>query len=102
LFQYASQHHFETVDAFGFTSSGILYEVKAILSLRAYILLKEEYPATIPYLSKDNNTEMYILALQINNPKPLLRFAKGLPAEITITGNTAWQEYITNNNTNNI
>jgi proteasome accessory factor C len=80
-------HHLEVEkDVFGFTPNADFQEIPVHLelSLKAKILMEEEYPKTLPYIKKSKNKGKYIFKCTINDPRPLERFIKGLPDEVTI------------------
>jgi predicted DNA-binding transcriptional regulator YafY len=92
--QFKSKHRFEKLDAFGSPPSSVnpVFKVELLLSLRAYILLKEEYPGTLQFIKKTRNS--YILSTSVNEAKPVIRFVMGLLDEIEILGSDEFQEYV--------
>lgn len=87
-------HKFEKLDAFGNSPSPINqpFQVELLMSLRAYILLKEEYPGTLQFIKKVRNS--YMLSTTVNEAKPVIRFVMGLLDEIEILGSDDFQEYV--------
>lgn len=83
-FQFAEQHRTSETDVFGFASNGEQFEVELLMSLRAYVFLKEEYPATTPYLKYDKRLDQYRLKVKVNNMAPVERFIKGLEGEVEL------------------
>ena len=65
-----------------------------MLNLRAYVILKEEYPMVIPHIKLDNKNKTYRLVLEVNNPKPITRFVLGLLDEITILGSEEFLNHL--------
>ncbi|MBP6373207.1 MAG: WYL domain-containing protein [Flavobacterium sp.] len=94
--EYTCKHQIEAVDAFGFSFQGKTYTIHLNLKLRAYMMLKEEYPPTIPYISIENN--QYILHIKVNNLKPIGRFVKGLIDDVEIIGDQQFLDYIKKDN----
>ena len=70
-------------DAFGFGPTGEEVSIHFEMSLRAYLLLKEEYPLCSPYLKKVPNSDRYELKMKVNSRVPIDRFARGLNEEMT-------------------
>jgi predicted DNA-binding transcriptional regulator YafY len=94
-FKFAAFHHFEKPDAFGFANiDNEKLKVDLILNLRAYVILKEEYPMVIPHIKLDNKNKTYRLVLEVNNPKPITRFVLGLLDEITILGSEEFLNHL--------
>jgi predicted DNA-binding transcriptional regulator YafY len=82
--EHQENHLIEQPDPFGFAPSGEIHEVHLKLSLKAYLLLKEEYPLCGPYLRSIPRSERFELKLSVNSLKPIQRFIKGLEDEIEI------------------
>ena len=92
-FQYL--HQLDEMDAFGFSKlNGKVFQVEIILSLKAYILLKEEYPKTEKYIKKDKGLDTYNLKIEVNNPKPITRFILGLKDDVEVTGSKSFFKYL--------
>ena len=93
--EFKDLHHMDELDVFGFSSkNGEKFIVELSISLRAYILLKEEYPKIEKYIKKDTNSENYLLNVEVNNPKPITRFIMGLKDEIDILGSKEFISHI--------
>ena len=78
---------FETTDVFGFTErNGKKFQVELQLSLRTYILFKEANSGLEKYITKIEDTDLYLLRININNPKPIVSLIRGFKDEIKIIG----------------
>jgi proteasome accessory factor C len=88
-FMHESSHLEVEKDIFGFALRQDLkvFPVHLELSLKAKVLLIEEYPKTKPYIKKQKNTNTYIFQCTINDPRPIQRFINGLPKEIKLLEN---------------
>lgn len=88
-------HQLDELDIFGFSErNGEKFIVELSLSLRAYILLKEQYPKVEKYIVKDKKSEKYHLKVEINNPKPIKRFIMGLNDEIEVLGSKSFIKHL--------
>jgi len=76
------KHAASKPDAFGFAPSDRSFQLHFEMSLKAYLLLKEEYPLCSPYLSKLTNSDRYELKMEANSRIPIDRFVLGLKEEI--------------------
>jgi proteasome accessory factor C len=86
-FEHVESHRFEQPDAFGFVNlDDQKSKVDLLLNLRAYVILKQEYPMVVPYIKIDNKNKTYRLTLEVNNLKPITRFVLGFLDEITVLG----------------
>ena len=92
--EFQNLHQLDEMDAFGFSKlNGEIFQVELILSLKAYILLKEEYPKIEKYIKKNKNLDIYNLKIEVNNPKPITRFILGLKDEVSIIGSKYFINY---------
>jgi hypothetical protein len=69
-------------DVFGFSNNGKTYNIDLLMTLRAYVFLKEEYPSTTPFLKYEKKLDKYRLQVTVNNMAPIERFIKGLEGEV--------------------
>lgn len=89
------QHKVEKTDVFGFTErNGEKFEVELQLSLRAYILFKEANSGLEKYITKIVNSDLYLLKVNVNNPKPIISLIRGFKDELEIKGSKAFLEYL--------
>lgn len=92
--EYQSLHKVDQTDVFGFTEwNGEKFDIELNLSLRAFVILKEEYPLVVPFIMQTEKNKPYVLKCSINNPKPITRFILGLSNEVEIIGSEEYIEY---------
>ena len=85
--RYEHWHRFKKPDVFGFSRNDREYQVDLLLSLKAKLLLTEEYPFTKAYVWKiDDDT--YAFKAKIYDAKPLQRFYSGLSEDIEVLPGT--------------
>lgn len=95
--EFESQHQLDTPDAFGFTAlNGLPFDIDIRLNLRAFVILKQEYPMVISFVKQEPKTNNYRLKMKINNPKPVIRFVLGLLDDVEIIGSVAFKDYLKN------
>lgn len=95
--EFESQHQLDAPDAFGFTAvNGLPFDIDIRLNLRAFVLLKQEYPMVVPFVKQEPKTSNYRLKMSINNPKPVIRFVLGLLDDVEIIGSVAFKDYLKN------
>ena len=93
--QFHQLHQLDEMDVFGFSEkNGQKFSVELLVSLRAYILLKEQYPKIDNHITKEINSEKYRVKIDVNNPKPITRFILGLKEEIEILGSDSFLKHI--------
>jgi proteasome accessory factor C len=93
--EFQNLHQLDEMDAFGFSKlNGDLFQVELTLTLKAYILLKEEYPKIKKYITKVKGSDAYYLKIEVNNPKPITRFILGLKDDIEVTGSKSFLNHL--------
>jgi proteasome accessory factor C len=93
--QFHQLHQLDEMDVFGFSEkNGQKFSVELLVSLRAYILLKEQYPKIDSFITKEINSEKYRVKINVNNPKPITRFILGLKEDIEVVGSQAFLKHI--------
>jgi proteasome accessory factor C len=92
-FQFEELHQKNQTDIFGMTGDSNTW-VTLHLSLRSYLLLREEYPLSIPYTEKTE--DRYHFHGPVSNYEGLSRFILGLLDEITIINPTSLKDFVGN------
>jgi proteasome accessory factor C len=95
--EFEEHHQLDVPDAFGFTAlNGLPFDIDIRLNLRAFVLLKQEYPMVVTFIKQEPKTGYYRLKTSINNPKPIIRFVLGLLDDVEIIGSVAFKDYLKN------
>jgi proteasome accessory factor C len=92
-YQHEDLHKKNQTDIFGFTGDSNTW-ITLHLSMRAYLLLREEYPISIPYTERTENG--YQFHGPVSNFDGIGRFVLGLMDEIKIKGPDAFKAFIEN------
>src|SRR5687768_14023568 len=92
-YQHEDLHKKNQTDIFGFTGDSNTW-ITLHLSMRAYLLLREEYPISIPYTDRIENG--YQFHGPVSNFDGIGRFVLGLMDEIKIKGPEAFKAFIEN------
>lgn len=93
--EFQEKHKNDKPDIFGFSElNGEKFDIELRLTLRAYLILKEEYPLVHPYVKKESNKETYLLKCSVNNPKAITRFIMGFPEDVEVVGSEKFMEYL--------
>jgi proteasome accessory factor C len=92
-FAFEQLHQKNQTDIFGFTGDANTW-VTLELTLRAYLLLREEYPLSLPFLSKQE--DHYLFHGPVANFEGVGRFALGLVDEIKIKGPDPFIKFLKN------
>jgi proteasome accessory factor C len=95
--EFEEHHQLDVPDAFGFTAlNGLPFDIDIRLNLRAFVLLKQEYPNVVTFIKQEPKTGYYRLKTSINNPKPIIRFVLGLLDDVEIIGSVEFKDYLKN------
>ncbi len=95
--EFQLKHKYDKTDVFGFSElNGEKFEIEIKLTLRAFLILKEEYPLVEQFIKKEVNKDFYLLKCTVNNPKTITRFILGLKEEIEILGSSLFLNYFSN------
>lgn len=93
--EFQEKHKTDKPDVFGFSElNGEKFDIELRLTLRAYLILKEEYPLVQPYVKKESNKETYLLICSVNNPKAITRFILGFPEDVEVIGSEIFMKYL--------
>lgn len=92
-FQYEELHRKNQSDIFGFSGDSNNW-ITLHLSLRAYLLLREEYPLSIPFTERTE--EGYNFHGPVSNFDGIGRFVLGLMDEVRIKGPEVFKTFIEN------
>lgn len=91
IFQHEDLHRKNQSDIFGFTGDASTW-VTLHLSLRAYLLLREEFPLSVPYLEK--REDEYVFHGPVASFDGVGRFVLGLMDEIQIGGPGSFVKFL--------
>ena len=93
--EFQEKHKTDKLDIFGFSElNGEKFDIELRLTLRAYLILKEEYPLVQPFIKKESNKESYLLKCSVNNPKVITRFILGFPEDVEVVGSVKYIDYL--------
>ena len=69
-------------------------EIEIEMNLRACLVLKEEFPMSIPYVKQIPNTERYSFKAKVQSFQAPGRFVLGLPKDVKVAGSKEFTRYI--------
>jgi proteasome accessory factor C len=94
-YKFGKLHKKSSTDIFGISGRKEIW-VMLRLSLRAYVLMREEYPLSQPYLEKEETEEgkSYIFNGPVLHFKGVGRFVMGLADEIKVLGPPEFKVYV--------
>jgi predicted DNA-binding transcriptional regulator YafY len=92
--QYEAQHEFYKPDIFGFQGKSLNKEIELEMSMRAYLLLKEEYPMSAAFIKPIQDTGKYYFKANVQSFKAPGRFVMGFIKEVEVLGSKEFIRYI--------
>lgn len=92
--QYIEQHEFNKPDIFGFQGKNLNKEIEWQMSMRAYLLLKEEYPMSIVSIIHLPETNKYHFKANVQSFKAPGRFVMGFYEDVEVLGSKEFILYI--------
>ncbi len=92
--KHEDKHEFFKPDVFGFQGKSMNKEVELNLSLTAALMLKEEYPMTVPYIKQIIGTPHYHFKTKVQSFLAPSRFVLGFRSEVEVVGSKEFEKYI--------
>ena len=89
--KFQHNHKYSPPDVFGFSNNGNTFKIDLTLSLRAAVILKEEYPLTSTLIKKEQKG--YRFRAEVYDLKPVTRFVLGFMGEIKVNGSPAFKKH---------
>lgn len=91
---FEDQHEFFKPDVFGFQGKEMDKEVEFEMSLRASLLLKEEYPMARAYIKALPGGKRFVFKAKVQAYEGPARFVLGFWEDIQILGSTEFNDYL--------
>ena len=66
-FKNEDKHEQQIPDVFGFAYAGQKFPVKLELSLKQFLLLKDQYPLVVPFVKYNSTLDKYVLEAEVND-----------------------------------
>jgi proteasome accessory factor C len=92
--KYEKYHEFYKPDIFGFQGKSLNKEIEIQMSMRATLLLKEEYPMSIPYIKHIPDTDRYNFMAKVQSFQAPSRFVLGFMEDVKVVGSKDFMRYI--------
>lgn len=70
-FQHEAKHEQQVMDVFGFAYNGQKYPVKLEMSMKQFLLMKDQYPLVAPFVKYHLTLDKYVLEVEVNDLRPL-------------------------------
>ena len=92
--KYENHHEFYKPDIFGFQGKSLNKEIEIQMSMRASLVLKEEYPMSIPYIKHVPDTDRYYFMAKVQSFQAPGRFVLGFLEDVKVVGSKDFIRYI--------
>jgi proteasome accessory factor C len=93
-FMFAAEHQFNKPDVFGYQHHKFRGEVEWEMSMRAYLLLREEYPLAIGGIKPLEKSGRYMFRSVVHSFEAPGRFVNGWDNEIKVTGSKEFLKFL--------
>jgi predicted DNA-binding transcriptional regulator YafY len=93
---FGDKHAFHEPDVFGFQGSTLDKEVSFLLSLRAYLVFRKEYPKSIPFIEEIPEMKSFLFKAKVQDYQAPGRFVRGFSDQIEVLGSDGFLEYLKN------
>lgn len=92
--QFEAQHEFYKPDIFGFQGKSMNKEIELEMSMRAYLVLKEEYPMSAAFVKPLLDSGKYHFKSKVQSFLAPGRFVMGFSEEVQVIGSKEFVRYI--------
>ncbi len=92
--KYEAQHEFYKPDIFGFQGKSINKEIELEMSMRAYLLLKEEFPMSSAFIKPISDTGKYYFKASVQSFQAPGRFVMGFLEDVKVLGSKEFVRYV--------
>lgn len=92
--QFEAQHEFYKPDIFGFQGKSMNKEIELEMSMRAYLVLKEEYPMSAAFVKPLLDSGKYHFKSKVQSFLAPGRFVMGFSEEVNVIGSKEFVRYI--------
>ncbi|MFY8191449.1 MAG: helix-turn-helix transcriptional regulator [Bacteroidia bacterium] len=92
--EYETEHEFYKPDIFGFQGKNMTKEIELEMSMRAYLLLKEEFPMSAAFIKPITDTGKYYFKANVQGFQAPGRFVLGFLEEVKVIGSKEFIRFI--------
>lgn len=92
--RYNEQHEFFSPDIFGFQGRDMNKEIELNLSLKAAVLLKEEFPMSRSFIVPEKNSNRYYFKAPVQSFTGPTRFILGLFEDVEVLGSDDFKKHL--------
>jgi proteasome accessory factor C len=92
--KHEAQHEFYKPDIFGFQGKSMNKEIELEMSMRAYLLLKEEFPMSTAFIKPIPDTGKYYFKANVQSYQAPGRFVMGFLEEVQVLGSKEFIRFI--------
>jgi predicted DNA-binding transcriptional regulator YafY len=92
--KHETQHEFYKPDIFGFQGKSMSKEIELEMSMRAYLLLKEEFPMSTAFIKHIPDMDKYYFKANVQSFQAPGRFVMGFLEEVQVLGSKEFIRFI--------
>jgi proteasome accessory factor C len=92
--KHEAKHEFYKPDIFGFQGKSINKEIELEMTMRAYLLLKEEFPMSAAFIKPITDTGKYYFKANVQSFQAPGRFVMGFLEDVQVLGSKEFVRYV--------
>jgi len=99
-FKFEENHKYYEPDIFGFQGTSMDKTIELDMSMRAYLILKEEFPLSKPFVEEMYGTGRFHFKAKVQSFLAPSRFVKGLEKDVVVLGSKPFIRFLQKNKEN--
>jgi predicted DNA-binding transcriptional regulator YafY len=96
-FKFEELHKYNKPDIFGFQGTSLDKTIELDMSMRAYLILKDEFPGCKPFVTEMYGTGRFHFKAKVQSFAPPARFVKGLRGDVNVLGSKPFVKFLEKN-----
>ena len=96
-FKFEELHKYNKPDIFGFQGTSLDKTIELDMSMRAYLILKDEFPMCKPFVTEMYGTGRFHFKAKVQSFAPPARFVKGLRGDVNVLGSKPFLKFLEKN-----
>jgi predicted DNA-binding transcriptional regulator YafY len=96
-FKFEELHKYNKPDIFGFQGTSLDKTIELDMSMRAYLILKDEFPLCKPFVTEMYGTGRFHFKAKVQSFAPPARFVKGLRGDVNVLGSKPFLKFLEKN-----
>jgi predicted DNA-binding transcriptional regulator YafY len=96
-FKFEELHKYNKPDIFGFQGTNLNKTIELDMSMRAYLILVDEFPLSKPFVKEMYGTGRFHFKVKVQSFLPPARFVKGMEQDVIVLGSKPFIQFLKKN-----